>query len=81
MKIDELRRAKNQRPFQPYRIVMADGGEIEINHPDAVAWDPGDHPRVALALSGGEQHWIEVALITRIIAAVPAQPPDTNGGG
>jgi hypothetical protein len=71
--------AKNRRPFQPYRIVMADGGEIQINHSDAVSWED-DKPRLAFALSGGEHHWIEVALITRIIAPIPAQPPSSDGG-
>jgi hypothetical protein len=81
VKIDELRRAKNQRPFQPFQIVMADSQEpIRINHPDAIGWDPGDHPRVAFALSGGKHHWIEVALITRIVADVPAPPAGSNGG-
>jgi hypothetical protein len=81
VKIDELRRAKNQRPFVPFRIVTADSREpIEISHPDAVSWDDRDNPRVALALSGGEHHWIAVALITRLVAPLPAPPADSNGG-
>ncbi len=35
VQIDELKKAKDQRPFQPFRIRMADGTEIEIKHPDA----------------------------------------------
>ena len=80
MKIDEIRRAKNQRPFQPYRIRMADGHEITINHPDAVAWEDRDHPRVLTALSGGERYWVEVALITAIVETEPAEPAGSNGG-
>jgi hypothetical protein len=56
VKLDELRQAKNRRPFHPYTIVMADGGSIEIKHPDAIAWNPGDHRRGAFALSGDEHH-------------------------
>jgi hypothetical protein len=81
VKIEELRKAKNQRPFVPFRIVTADSQEpIEISHPDAIAWDPGDHPRVAFALSRGEHHWIEVALITRIVTPIPTPPAGSNGG-
>ena len=79
MKIDEIRRAKNQRPFQPFRIRMADGHEIRINHPDAVAWDERDSPRVLTALSGGERYWVEVALITAIVEDVPTPPVDGDG--
>ena len=39
MRIDELKKAKDQRPFQPFWIRMADGREIEIRHPDVIAWD------------------------------------------
>jgi hypothetical protein len=79
MKIEELRRAKNQQPFQPFRIRMADGREIEIKHPDALAWD-ADSPRVAFALAQGEHHWIEVGLITSLVSPVPAESAGANGG-
>ena len=45
MTIDELRQAKNQRPFEPFRIRLADGHELPILHPDAVAWED-DTPRL-----------------------------------
>jgi hypothetical protein len=79
LKIEEILRAKNQRPFQPFRIRLTDGQEIPISHPDAVAWEDRDHPRVLMALSGGERYWIEVALITAIAEAVP--PPIASDGG
>jgi hypothetical protein len=81
VKIDELKKAKDQRPFQPFRIRMADAREIEIKHPEAVARDERDNPRVAFAISQGEHHWIEVALITSLVSPVPTQPPGGNGGG
>jgi hypothetical protein len=80
MKIEEVRRAKNQRPFQPFRIRTADAHEISINHPDAVAREDRDNPRTLTALSGGERYWVEVALITAIVDADPAPPADENGG-
>ena len=79
MKIDEIRRAKNQRPFSPFVIRMADGNEIKITHPDAVAWGEPDNPRVLTAISGRERYWVEVALITAIVEAVP--PPIASDGG
>jgi hypothetical protein len=69
MKIDELRKIKNQRPFVPFTIVTGDGGEVRINHPDALAWGEGENPRVAVAISGDDYHYIEVALITRVVVS------------
>ena len=47
MRIEELKKAKDQRPFRPLMIRMADGREVEVRHPDAVAWYE-DAPRVAI---------------------------------
>jgi hypothetical protein len=63
MKIDELKKAKDQRPFQPFLVRMADGREVRVAHPDAIAWD-SDSPRIAIvATPGGGWEVIEVALI------------------
>ena len=66
MKIDELKKAKDQRPFQPFHVRMADGREIQVLHPDAVAWEP-DTSRIALfVVSGGRWEVVDVALITSL---------------
>jgi hypothetical protein len=31
---EELRDAVKQQPFEPFRVVMTDGGSFEIRHPD-----------------------------------------------
>ncbi len=63
MRIDELKRAKNERPFRPFLIHMADGREINVRHPDAVAWD---NPRIAICATPGGWEVIDVALITSL---------------
>ena len=75
MKIDELKRAKDQRPFQSFRIRMADGREIEIKHPDAVAWGHETGPRMVFALSNGEHHWIDIALVSSLVLPSPPSRP------
>jgi hypothetical protein len=79
VKIEELKKAKDQRPFQAFLIRMADGREVRATHPDGLAWDR-ENPRVVLAISQGEYHWIEVALITSLVLQIPAGAPDGNGG-
>ena len=61
MRIDELKRAKDERPFRPFLIHMADGREITVRHPDAVAWN---NPRIAICATPGGWEVIDVALIT-----------------
>jgi hypothetical protein len=63
MGIDELKRAKDERPFRPFLIRMADGREIPVRHPDAVAWD---NPRLAIWATPGGWEFIDVALITSL---------------
>ncbi|MGC8642271.1 MAG: hypothetical protein ACP5XB_20610 [Isosphaeraceae bacterium] len=77
MRVDEIRRAKNARPFKPFRLRLTDGEEIPITHPDAVAWD--DKGRIASVISGGDHYWVEIALVTAIVEALP-QPMGSDGG-
>jgi hypothetical protein len=70
MEVDELKRAKDQRPFQPFEIRTADGRSIAIRHPDAVAWGP-ESPRIAICVvAGGGWESVDIALITSL--GVPA---------
>jgi hypothetical protein len=73
VRIEELKKIKDQRPFQPFRIRLTDGREIEIKHPDAVAWDV-DEKRIVLAISKGEHYWLDIALVTALVEPVPAGP-------
>jgi hypothetical protein len=83
MKIAEIKDAKDQRPFQPFLIRMADGREIEVMHPDAIAWEPmiadednGEpaEPLTAICVvPGGRREIIELALVTSLGLAPAAQ--------
>ena len=80
MKIEELKRAKDQRPFQPFLIRMADGREIRIKHPNAVAWGSETGPRMIFCIADGEHHWVDVALVSSLVLPVPSGPTGSNGG-
>jgi hypothetical protein len=81
VRIDDLKRLKDHRPFQPFRLRLTDGHEIEIRHPDAIAWDDGER-RTVLAISKGEHYWLDVALVTALVGKVPVEPTSEqpNGG-
>jgi hypothetical protein len=83
MRIDELKRAKDERPFRPFLIRMADGREIPVRHPNAVAWDD---PRVAICATREGWEVIDVALITSLAMrnegdAEPGAPRKRKDGG
>ncbi|MGO9596728.1 MAG: hypothetical protein ACLP7Q_01755 [Isosphaeraceae bacterium] len=82
MRIEELKKAKDQRPFRPFMIRMADGREVDVRHPDAVAWYE-DAPRVAICATKDGWEVIEVGLVTSLAMThgpQPAQAPEPNGG-
>jgi hypothetical protein len=95
MKIAEIKDAKDQRPFQPFLIRMADGREIEITHPDAIAWntpveadgDDEDNGEAAEPLTvicvvpGGRREIIELALVTSLGLAPAAQEGEGKSKG
>jgi hypothetical protein len=74
MKIEELKKAKDRRPFEPFEIRMADGRSLLIKHPDSVAWDP-DQTRIAVCgLPGGAWEIVDVALVLSLGVKPPASP-------
>jgi hypothetical protein len=77
MRIEQLKKAKDRRPFQPFWIRMADGREIQVRHPDAVAWE-SDQARIAVCIvPGGGWEVIDVALATSLGMQAPASPADS----
>ncbi len=64
--IEELKKVKDRRPFEPFHIHMADGRDLRITHPDNVAWNPGDLTRVVFV--GHTDRWEvrDLTLITSI---------------
>ena len=78
MKVDALKRVKDQRPFQPFEIRTAGGRAITVRHPDTLAWDP-ESPRIVVCLiQGGGWEIIDVALITSLGIPAPKQSADES---
>jgi hypothetical protein len=83
MRIEELKQIKDQRPFQPFMIGMADGREIPVRHPDAIAWEADEEEdngqaeeplTLVCVLPGGRWENIELALVRSL-----AFPPQIEG--
>jgi len=41
MTIAQLRKMHQARPFQPFRVHMADGRHLDVEHPEFLAHTPG----------------------------------------
>lgn len=81
MRIEELKKMKDRRPFEPFLIRMADGREVPVKHPDAVSWDP-DQVRIAVCgVPGGGTEVIDVALVTSLSLPAPIPPRTQEGNG
>jgi hypothetical protein len=74
MKIEQLKKMKDQRPFRPFSLRMADGKEIRITHPDAIAWGSEDSRTVTCISEKDDWNVIELALITSLGTQAPAMP-------
>ena len=71
MRLDDLRDAKNRRPFEPFDIHLADGRAIPIGHPDAIAWQGPDFaPVLHVVRADGRREFVNFAAITSLAAAV-----------
>jgi hypothetical protein len=68
--IRELKDAYHRRPFVPFLIRMADGREIPVGHPDALAWSEDgellEPLTIGCVMPGGRWEVIELALVTSL---------------
>jgi hypothetical protein len=85
VKIEDLKKLKDRRPFRPFMLTTSDGRGIPIVHPDAMAWGDPDNPRLVMAIAGGESYWLDVAHVTSAHAPEPSEPSevvatDSSGG-
>jgi hypothetical protein len=74
MKIEQLKKMKDQQPFRPFWIRTADGREIQIKHPDAIAWGSEDSRTVTCISESDDWDLIDVALVTSLGMQAPPMP-------
>jgi len=62
--VREIADLKNATPFMPFSIVMADGREFEVKHPDFMARSPTGRSVVLYDAVG--VHYLDVRLIAEL---------------
>ncbi len=74
MDIREIVGLKNASPFDPFVVLMADGREFEVRHPDFVARSPTGRSVVLYDAAG--VHISDVRLLAELRNPEPSSPPD-----
>ncbi len=65
MKLENVRVMHQAKPFQPFRVFMADGRSLDVNHPENLAYaEGGDY--LGIANPKGFLEIIDVSLVTRL---------------
>ena len=64
MTSDQLTTILTSRPFQPFRIHLADGRHLDVEHPEFIAYRGG---RTAVVYTGAERNEvIDLLLVTSL---------------
>lgn len=66
MTIDQVRRVHQAKPFQPFRIHLADSRSIDVTHPELLAInEPG---RTIIVVTGGDALYevVDLLLVTTL---------------
>ncbi|HEY3243704.1 MAG TPA: hypothetical protein VGM03_10165 [Phycisphaerae bacterium] len=68
MTIDQLRKAHQAHPFEPFRIHLADGRQFEVRHPELLAVVPPGRTIIVVPPDG---KWavIDLLLVTSLESA------------
>ena len=65
MKIEKIRGVLHAQPFRPFRIRLADGGHIFVEHEDFVALEPAGREMIVY-LPDNRHQILDMMLATRI---------------
>ena len=67
MTIQDLRKLYDERPFQPFRIHLADGRSVFVAHPEFIAFSPTGRG-VIVYEPDGSFHIVDILLVTDLHA-------------
>ena len=73
MKMSRLRELQQAEPFRPYTLVMADGRQLRVKHPEFVLLHP-DKRTVVLVEESHRTHILDVRMATDAILDVMSDP-------
>jgi hypothetical protein len=78
MTIDQLRRMHQARPFQPFRIHMADGRHLDVPHSEFLAQNPSGRT-VFVSMGDDSFEVVDLLLVTSLEPIRGAKRGRRNG--
>jgi hypothetical protein len=65
MILEQLHETHSRRPFQPFRIHLADGRTLPVDHPEFLSQSPTGRT-IAVALADGTHQIVDLLLVTSL---------------
>ncbi len=78
MTLNQLMQAGGRQPFQPFRLILADGRQFFVDHPEFFACDRRGR-EVTFYAEDNTQHFLDTNLIAEIVTV--SQPAATGPDG
>jgi hypothetical protein len=77
MTTEEIRRVHSTQPFEPYRVLVADGKHYDVRHPESMAM-LGNGRMISI---GMKEYFVtlDLLLVTGIQRPIPRRKRGTNG--
>ena len=82
MTLNQFTQAIRRQPFRPFRLVLVDGREFRVDHPEFAAIDRRGR-EVTFYAGDNTQHFIDARLIAEVVTETveePAQASTPSGG-
>ncbi len=81
MTIEQLRRARDAKPFRPFSMRLADGSRVDVPHPEFLMPHPEGVRTVAVAVPGDAFVIIDLLLVSALdirngSVAGSSEPPE-----
>lgn len=65
MTIQRLREVHQAQPFRPFRMYLADGGQVDVTHPESLAYSETGRT-VVVVLPDDCTQFIDLLLVSRL---------------
>ncbi len=72
MRVDELVRLHKAEPFRPFRIHLADGRHLDVNHPEFLAYAPKG--RIAVVMRTDDTFEVVDLMLVTTLEVVDGKP-------
>lgn len=66
MNIEQVKEVVTRQPFEPFKLQLADGTEIVVQHPECLAFHPRNARSISVALPVGVFKIVDLLLVAAI---------------